>query len=92
MTTLVFTMTPHSFDTIAALATAPGRGGIAVIRVSGKDVKKITQAMLNRSLTPRHVTHLNFLDDNNKPIDSGIALYFETPNSFTGEDLSLIHI
>lgn len=74
-------------DTIVALATPPGRGGIAVVRVSGAKVKDIMQGIVNQSLTPRYASYLPFLDENNEVIDEGIAIYFPNPHSFTGEDV-----
>lgn len=74
-------------DTIAAVATAPGRGGIGVVRVSGKGLEIFAQALLGRIPGPRHATLSNFLDSDASVIDQGIALFFPTPNSFTGEDV-----
>ncbi len=77
----------HTNDTITAQATPPGRGGIAIVRVSGAKVIDIMQAMLGRILIPREATYLPFLDANAETIDEGIALYFSNPHSFTGEDV-----
>ncbi|MBU4609364.1 tRNA uridine-5-carboxymethylaminomethyl(34) synthesis GTPase MnmE [Achromobacter sp. GG226] len=75
-----------ALDPIAAIATAPGRGGIGVVRVSGRDVAPLVQAILGRdALTPRHAHFLPFLDADGLPIDEGIALYFPAPHSYTGE-------
>jgi tRNA modification GTPase len=74
-------------DTIAAVATAPGRGGIGVIRVSGKDLGIITQALLNKPLSPRLASLSDFLAADGSVIDQGIALFFPAPHSFTGEDV-----
>lgn len=74
-------------DTIAAIATPPGRGGIGVIRVSGPDVQTIINAILGKSLQARYATHTHFLDENGKILDQGLALYFPAPHSFTGEDV-----
>lgn len=72
-------------DTISAIATAPGRGGIGVVRVSGPKVAEIAQGILGK-LPPARKAHLaNFLDSASETIDQGIALYFSAPNSFTGE-------
>lgn len=74
-------------DTIAAIATPPGRGGVGVIRISGKGVADIAIAMLDRLPKPR-VAHLSgFRDADTQVIDKGIALYFPAPHSFTGEDV-----
>jgi tRNA modification GTPase len=72
-------------DTIAALATPPGRGGIGVIRVSGPEAPQIARRLLGRLPRPRHATHAIFRDAQGAPIDAGIALYFPAPGSYTGE-------
>jgi len=74
-------------DTIAAIATPPGRGGVGIIRVSGPLVTQIAEAILGKLPNPRFADYLPFLDQNNETIDSGLALYFVGPNSFTGEDV-----
>lgn len=76
-----------NFDTIAALATPPGRGGIAIIRVSGPDVRRISEQILESELSPRLATYKPFIDQNQEIIDEGIALFFPQPHSFTGEDV-----
>lgn len=72
-------------DTIAALATPAGRGGIGVIRVSGPAAAGIAQRLLGRLPKPRRATHATFRDAHGAPIDAGIALYFPAPDSYTGE-------
>lgn len=72
-------------DLIAAVATAPGRGGVGVVRVSGPDVGPLAQAILGRLPQARHATFCRFLDRAGAPLDEGIALYFAAPHSFTGE-------
>lgn len=80
-------MGPSHSDTIAALATAPGKSGVCVVRVSGPDAHKIAVAVLGFSPTPR-TAHLSaFKDSEGLTLDKGIALYFKTPASFTGEDV-----
>jgi len=74
-------------DTIAAVATAPGRGGIGIVRVSGPDVKKVAGSLLGSLPEPRHATLSPFVDTGGQPIDHGIALFFPGPDSFTGEDV-----
>jgi len=69
-------------ETITALATPPGRGGIGVVRISGPKVPEIASSLLGQLPEPRYATFSKFLD-----IDQGIALYFPAPNSFTGEDV-----
>jgi tRNA modification GTPase len=72
-------------DTIAALATPPGRGGIGIVRVSGQAVPAIAKALLGRLPAPRHATFAGFLDARGERVDDGIALYFPGPDSYTGE-------
>jgi tRNA modification GTPase len=74
-------------DTIAAIATAPGRGGIGIVRVSGRDCRLIAEAVLGRVPAPRSAELHRFQDAAGEPIDEGIALYFPGPASFTGEDV-----
>lgn len=74
-------------DTIVAIATAPGRGGIGVVRVSGPAVGDIARAMLGRTPRPRVASLADFKDDDDAAIDAGIALYFPAPSSYTGEDV-----
>jgi tRNA modification GTPase len=74
-------------DTIAALATAPGRGGIGIVRVSGGSSRAIAEVLLGRVPAPRVAELHRFLDAAGDPIDEGIALYFPGPASFTGEDV-----
>ena len=72
-------------ETIAALATPPGRGGIGIIRVSGHGVPDIARALLGRLPQPRQAVLHGFRDTDGSLIDQGIALYFPAPSSFTGE-------
>jgi len=74
-------------DTIAAIATAPGRGGVGIVRISGKAAKPLTKALIGKNLSPRYAHFGPFLGKNQEVIDEGIALFFEGPNSFTGEDV-----
>ncbi|HSM11821.1 MAG TPA: tRNA uridine-5-carboxymethylaminomethyl(34) synthesis GTPase MnmE [Lysobacter sp.] len=74
-------------DTIAAIATAPGAGGVGIVRLSGADSRAIAEAICMRSLVPRHAHHVRFRDDLGATIDDGIALYFAAPASYTGEDV-----
>lgn len=76
-----------SGDTIAAIATPSGRGGIGVIRISGGMVTKIAQSVLGRVPEPRYAMLADFNDADGEPIDTGIALFFPGPASFTGEDV-----
>jgi tRNA modification GTPase len=72
-------------DTIAAIATAPGRGAIGIIRASGPEVPALARALLGSLPAPRSATLARFLDDDGSAIDEGVALYFPAPASFTGE-------
>ena len=74
-------------DTIAAVATPAGRGGVGIVRVSGPGVSKISQAVVGRALIPRQATFTDFIDGSGEVIDQGLALYFKSPASFTGEDV-----
>jgi tRNA modification GTPase len=70
-----------------AIATAPGRGAVGIVRVSGKKLGAFCQALLGRQLAPREATYLPFPDALGQPIDHGLALFFPGPHSFTGEDV-----
>jgi len=75
-------------DPIVAIATAPGRGGIGIVRLSGSDLRPIVRDVLARpALQPRHATFTRFLDASGKTIDEGIALFFPAPHSYTGESV-----
>ena len=74
-------------ETIAAQATAPGRGGVGIIRVSGPQAKQVAKLILGKIPETRKAEYLPFNDNNGETIDQGIALFFEGPNSFTGEDV-----
>lgn len=77
----------NSTDTIVAVATPPGRGGISIIRISGPDVVNIATRIIGVCPVPRYAHHASFLDRNSLVIDNGIALYFPAPHSFTGESV-----
>ena len=74
-------------DIIAAIATPPGRGGVGVVRVSGKDLQQIIQEILGLLPKARHASLSNFKDENGLVIDQGIAVFYPSPNSYTGEDV-----
>lgn len=74
-------------DPIAAIATAPGRGAVGIVRVSGRGLKPFVQALLGRDLKPREATYLPLPDAQGQPIDHGLALWFPGPHSYTGEDV-----
>jgi len=72
---------------IIAIATAPGRGGIGVIRISGQNLRALVHTLLPLALTPRHAHYTTFRDTHDQPIDVGIAIFFPGPHSYTGEDV-----
>ena len=74
-------------DTIAAIATAPGRGGVGVIRISGSDLLPFAFALTGKTPKPRYATLADFKAADGSAIDSGLLLYFPDPASFTGEDV-----
>ena len=78
-------MTGLSHDVIAAVATAPGRGGIGVVRISGPDLSVYVQGLVGRVLKPRYAHHARFLDAQGLVLDDGLAIWFPAPHSFTGE-------
>lgn len=77
----------EQIDTIAAIATPSGNGGVGIIRISGGLVTQIAGQLFKKKLTPREALFTPFLDKDNSVIDSGIALYFPAPASYTGEDV-----
>ena len=77
----------HDADPIAAIATAPGRGGIGVVRVSGRDLSGVIDALCGRALAPRMATLLPFRAADGGALDTGLALHFPAPHSYTGEDV-----
>ena len=80
-------MLSASTQPIVAIATAPGRGAVGIVRVSGRGLSAFVQALIGRSLTPRQATYLPFLDADGSPIDHGLAIHFVAPQSYTGEDV-----
>ena len=78
-------------DTIAALATPPGKGGVGIVRISGPLSKSIAGGILKKPLTPRIASYLSFHDSSCDVLDIGIAIFFPGPNSFTGEDVLELH-
>ncbi|MEZ0232676.1 MAG: tRNA uridine-5-carboxymethylaminomethyl(34) synthesis GTPase MnmE [Methylophilaceae bacterium] len=76
-----------SADTIAAIATASGSGGIGIVRVSGPASASIAASILGACPPPRHAAYLGFKEADGSLIDRGIALYYTSPNSYTGEDV-----
>ena len=74
-------------DTIAAAATPSGNGGVGIVRISGPDISRIAAQLTRKTLTPRTAVFTPFLDTDGSVIDSGIALFFPAPKSYTGEDV-----
>ena len=72
---------------IAAIATPPGRGAVGIIRISGRDIAPVVQALTGRMLVPRMATYLPFCAADGQVIDKGLAIFFPAPHSFTGEDV-----
>lgn len=78
---------PKPPDTIAAIATAPGRGGIGVVRISGCSLLPLARALTGRDPKPRNAGFVRFLGRDGGLIDEGLVLFFPAPHSFTGEDV-----
>ena len=78
-------------ETIVAAATPPGTGGVAIVRVSGAETETIARAMLGSLPEPRTATYKSFRDAAGEKIDTGLALYFPAPTSFTGESVLELH-
>ena len=74
-------------ETIVAIATAAGTGGVGVVRLSGARARTIAEALCGKHLRPRHAHYARFHDEHHDVIDDGIALYFKSPASYTGEDV-----
>lgn len=74
-------------DPILAVATAPGRGAVGIVRVSGKGLAPLVSALVGRDLRPREATYLPLRDADGQAIDHGLALWFPGPHSYTGEDV-----
>jgi len=78
-------------DTVAAIATPPGRGGIGVIRITGPRTREIARAITGMDLTPRYAHLCHFLTADRQTIDQGISIFFKGPASYTGEDVLELH-
>lgn len=74
-------------DPIIAIATAKGRASVGIIRLSGQGVLPLSKALCHSELQPRHASLIKFQDDKQDPIDEGLAIFFQAPNSYTGEDV-----
>ena len=77
---------PSDSESIAAIATAPGRGGIGIVRVSGKNIDPLMLGILGKIPEPRRAVRSGFFDAEGQTLDEGLAIYFTGPASFTGED------
>lgn len=77
----------HPADPIVAVATAPGRGAVGIVRVSGRGLEPLAEVLCGKPLAPRLATYLPFKDARGEPIDHGLALFFPAPHSYTGEDV-----
>ena len=73
-------------DVIAAIATAPGKGGIGIVRVSGRNISGLIAGILRRTLEPRRAAFVPFFDATGQVLDEGVAIHFVGPASYTGED------
>lgn len=78
---------PRHHEPIVAIATAPGRGAVGMVRVSGKGLGPLVQALCGKALQPRVATYLPFQEADGRIIDHGLALHFVAPHSYTGEDV-----
>jgi len=78
-------------DTIAAIATPSGQGGVGIIRISGSKASELAEKISGLCPTPRYAHYGKFSDVNKTTIDSGLTLYFKKPFSFTGEDVVEFH-
>jgi tRNA modification GTPase len=79
--------TDYTRDTIAAVATPPGKGGIGIVRISGPDSESIARLILGKLPEPRYATRADFRDETGGIVDTGIAIWFPSPDSFTGESV-----
>src|SRR3954467_5681588 len=80
-------MLPRATEPIAAIATPPGRGAVGIVRVSGRSVQPVIDAVCGKALKPREATYLPFRAADGTPIDQGLAIHFPSPHSYTGEDV-----
>jgi len=81
----------YTRDTIAAVATPPGKGGIGIVRLSGPESEPIARRILGTLPKPRYATRADFHDETGVVVDSGLALWFPAPDSFTGEPVLELH-
>jgi len=78
-------------EPICALATPAGKGALSIVRLSGKDAHSIAEKVTHKKLIARNACYTNFYIQNGEILDQGIAIYFQTPASFTGEDVVEFH-
>lgn len=78
-------MVQNDLDTIVAIATPPGRGGVGIVRVSGADIDQLVLEIIGKPLNPREATFARFRGADQEVLDEGVAVYFPAPASFTGE-------
>ncbi len=78
-------------ELICALATPPGKGALAIVRLSGKDAHAKAKQLTHKSLVPRQASYTNFYNHDGAVLDQGLAIYFQTPASFTGEEVIEFH-
>ena len=77
--------------TIAAIATAPGRGGVGIVRISGRNLSEFARQLCGKQPAPRVATLVDFCTADGGLLDSGLILFFPAPHSFTGEDVIELH-
>ncbi len=82
----------HHQDTIFALSSGRLPSGVAVVRISGPQVRFAIETILGSQIEPRYAAYKTFRSRNGDPIDRGLALFFPGPNSFTGEDCAEFHL
>lgn len=80
-------MPSHAKEPIVAIATAPGRGGIGIVRISGPGLDELAQTLFGERLEPRKAHYRQFKDGRGEVLDAGVVLYFKGPHSYTGEDV-----
>ena len=80
-------MSAHLSDPIVAIATAAGRGAVGIVRISGRQLAPVIQAVCARELQARHATYLQFIGAAGESIDQGLAIHFPAPHSYTGEEV-----
>ena len=77
----------NNLDTIVAIATPPGRGGVGIVRVSGSDIATFIESIVGRTLVAREATFCRFKGEGSDILDEGVAIWFPAPHSFSGENV-----